>query len=190
MNQQALRAFTWTETQETIFKGETKSTKLSQCQYGPDGKVQKTTVGGSQPPQEQRGLKGRMIEKKKDEMQDYMQRVASLLQQYVPPEASLLQASFQDGNATLQPSGDGIALLIFRNYAKPQDTVTVAFDSATKRIRGYDVNSYLDSPQDVVTLKVVFATLPNGTNYAAQSVLDATAKQIQIRTSSSNYNKL
>jgi hypothetical protein len=101
-----------------------------------------------------------------------------------------LQASFQDGNATLQPSGDGIALLIFRNYAKPQDTVTVAFDSATKRIRGYDVNSYLDSPQDVVTLKVVFATLPNGTNYAAQSVLDATAKQIQIRTSSSNYNKL
>jgi hypothetical protein len=190
MNQQALRAYTWTETQETLFKGETKSTKLLQCEYGPDGKVQKTTVGGSQPPPQQRGLKGRMIEKKKDEMQDYMERVAALLQQYVPPAAAQLQASFQGGNASLQPSGNGIALIIFRDYVKPQDTVTVAFDSATKRIRGYDVNSYLDSPQDVVTLKVVFDSLPDGTNYAAQTVLDATAKQIQIRTSNYNYSKI
>src|SRR5271169_4591927 len=85
-NQQALRGYSWTETQETIFKGETKSTKESQCQYGPDGKVQKTLLSGSQPPPQQRGLKGRIIEKKKDEMQDYMERVASLIQRYVPPE--------------------------------------------------------------------------------------------------------
>src|ERR1700688_2035925 len=67
-NQQALRQYTWTEKMETIFKGETKSTKLSQCQYGPDGTVQKTPLGGTPPPQQQRGLKGRVIEKKKDEM--------------------------------------------------------------------------------------------------------------------------
>jgi hypothetical protein len=189
-NQQALRGYTWTETQETIFKGETKSTKQSQCQYGPDGKVQKTLLGGSPPPPQQRGLKGRIIEKKKDEMQDYMERVASLIQRYVPPEASQMQASFRDGKAALQPSGEGIAMLIFRDYAKPQDSVTLAFDTAAKKVRGYDVNSYLDAPEDVVTLKVVFNSLPDGTNYAAQSVLDATAKQIQIRTTNSNYNKL
>jgi hypothetical protein len=189
-NQQALRRYTWTETQETIFKGETKSTTQSQCQYGPDGKVQKTSLGGSPPPPQQRGLKGRIIEKKKDEMQDYMERVASLIQRYVPPEASKMQESFQSGNAALQPSGEGIALLLFRDYAKPQDTVTLAFDTAAKKVRGYDVNSYLDAPEDVVTLKVVFDSLPDGTNYAAQSVLDATAKQIQIRTTNSNYNKL
>src|SRR6266851_6749368 len=135
-NQQALHGYSWTETRETIFKGETKSTKQSQCQYGPDGKVQKTSLGGSQPPPQQRGLKGRMIEKKKDEMQDYMERVASLIQRYVPPEASQMQASFQAGNASLQPSADGIAILIFRDYAKPQDTVTLAFDSAAKKVRG------------------------------------------------------
>ena len=124
MNQQALRGYTWTETRETIFKGETKSTKTSQCQYGPDGKVQKTLLSGSQPPPQQRGLKGRIIEKKKDEMQDYMERVASLIQRYVPPEGSQLQASFQNGKAALQPSGEGIAMLVFRDYAKPGDTVT------------------------------------------------------------------
>jgi hypothetical protein len=42
----------------------------------------------------------------------------------------------------------------------------------------------------VVTLKVMFNNLPDGTNYVAQSVLDATAKQIQIRTTSSGYTKL
>jgi hypothetical protein len=191
MNQQALRGYTWTETQETIFKGETKSTKQSQCQYGPDGKVQKTSLGGSQPPpQQQRGLKGRIIEKKKDEMQDYMERVASLIQRYVPPEASQMQESFQEGKAALQASGGEIAMLVFHDFAKPADTVILTFDTAAKKVRGYDVNSYLDAPEDVVTMKVVFESLPDGTNYAAQSVLNAAAKQIQIRTTNFNYQKL
>jgi hypothetical protein len=190
-NQQALHGYTWTESQETIFKGETKSTKQSICQYGPDGKVQKTSLDESQPPPlQQRGLKGRIIEKKKGEMQDYMERVASLMQRYVPPEASNMQKSFQNGKAALQTSGDGIVTLVFRDYAKPGDTVTLMFDTAAKKVRGYDVNSYLDAPDDVVTLKVVFDSLPDGTNYAAQSALDATAKQIQIRTANSNYRKL
>lgn len=103
MNQQALRAYTWTETRETIFKGETKSTKTSQCQYGPDGKVQKTLLGESQPPPPQRGLKGRIIEKKKDEMQDYMERVASLIQRYVPPEASKCRHLFKTAKQPSSP---------------------------------------------------------------------------------------
>jgi hypothetical protein len=189
-NQQTLRGYTWIETQETSIKGEVKSTKTSQCQYGPDGKVQKTSLAASQPPPQQRGLKGKIIEKKKDEMKAYMERVAALVQSYVPPNAIQMQSSFQAGNASLQPSGEGIAMLIFRSYAKPQDSISLAFDTAAKNIRGYDVNSYLDAPEDVVTLKVVFDSLPDGTNYAAQSVLNATAKQIQIRTTNSNYSKL
>jgi hypothetical protein len=91
-NQQSLRQYTWTETMETIFKGETKSKKQSQCQYGPDGKVQKTEIGSTPPPKQARGLKGKVIEKKKDEMKDYMERVASLIKRYVPPEGSQMQA--------------------------------------------------------------------------------------------------
>lgn len=190
-NQQALHQYTWTETMETIFKGETKSTKVSQCQYGPDGQVQKTVLGGDQPPPtQQRGLKGKVIAKKKGEMQDYMQRVASLIQRYVPPEGSQMQESFQAGKAALQPLGGGIVTIVFRDYAKAGDTVSLTFDASTQKIRGYDVNTYLDAPNDVVALKVVFDNLPDGTNYVAQSVLNATAKQIQIRTTNSSYNRL
>jgi hypothetical protein len=65
---------------------------------------------------------------------------------------------------------------VFRDYAKAGDTVKLSFDTAAKKIRGYDVNTYLDAPEDVVTLKVAFDSLPDGTNYVAQTVLDATAK--------------
>jgi hypothetical protein len=39
------------------------------------------------------------------------------------------------------------------------------------------VNSYLDKPKDVVTLKVVCDNLRGGPNYVAQSVLDATPEE-------------
>jgi len=48
----------------------------------------------------------------------------------------------------------------------------------------------LDAKEEAVTLKVVFENLPDGTNYVAQSILDASAKQVQIRTTNSGYNKL
>jgi hypothetical protein len=189
-NQQFLRKYMWVETTDTILKGETKSTKLSQCQYGPDGTVQKIALGGSPPPAQQRGVKGRIVEKKKGEIKDYMGRVALLIQRYVPPDSSQMQASFEAGKTSVQPFGGGIISFVFRDYAKAGDAVTLTFDTASKKIQGYDVNTFLDDPKDVVTLKVVFDSLPDGTNHVAQSVLDATAKQIQIRTANSRYSKL
>jgi hypothetical protein len=174
-----------------ILKGDTKSTKQSQCRYGPDGTVQKTPIGPPQPPPSNpRGLKGKIVEKKTGEIQDYMERVASLIKRYTPPSGAAMQSSLQAGKASIAPSAGGIVTIAFRDYAKPGDTVTLTFDSATKKIRGYDVNTYLDAPADVVTLKVAFDNLPDGTNYVAQTVLDATAKQVQIRTTSSGYTKL
>jgi hypothetical protein len=190
-NQESLHQYTWTEKMETIFKGEIKSTKQSQCQYDPDGIVQKTMLSAPPPPAEKkRGVRGKVIEKKKGEMKDYMERVASLVKRYVPPEGSQMQQSFQAGKGEMQPAAGGVVTLVFHDYAKPGDTVSLKFDTAANKIQGYDVSTYLDAPEEVVTLKVVFDNLPGGTNYVAQSILDATAKQIQIRTTSSSYNKL
>jgi hypothetical protein len=190
-NQQALHHYTWTETRKTILNGKTESTRQSQCQYGADGKVQKTALGGDQPsPQRQRGTKSRDIEKKKDEMQAFAERVTSLIQRYVPPDASLMQGSYQSGRVTLQPSGDGFVKIVFRDYAKPEDTVTLTFDTAANKIQGYDVSTYLDTSEDVITLKVALESFPHGKSYIVRSVLDATAREIQIRTTNSGYIKL
>ncbi len=190
-NQMALHQYSWTETQQMIFKGDIKSTKQSQCQYGPDGVVQKSPLGPPQPPPSNaRGLRGKVAQNKKDEIQDYMERVASLVKRYTPPNGAAMQSSLESGNASLQPSGSGLVTITFHNYALPGDSVTLRFDSATKKISGYNVSTYLDTPSAVVTLAVIFDNLPSGPNYVAQSVLDATAKQVQIRTTNSGYTKL
>ena len=188
-NQAKLRTYQWVETTEINLKGEMKKREQKECLYGPDGQVQKTPIGdaegrGKKP---QRGLKGKIVEKKVDELKDYMERVGSLVKRYVPPDPQKIQASFQAGKASPDRSRDGIASLIFQDYAKPGDKVSLAFNTAAKKLQNYTVNTYLDSPQDIVTLKAEFSSLPDGTNHVAHTLLNATGKQITVNATNSNY---
>src|SRR3974377_918368 len=96
-NQASLKTYSWMETTQISLKGEVKKQEQKQCQYGPDGKVQKAPVPGAESPSQpqqptggpgRRGgaLKKEIVEKKVDEMKDYMQQVAALVHQYVPPD--------------------------------------------------------------------------------------------------------
>jgi hypothetical protein len=61
------------------------------------------------------------------------------------------------------------------------------FNLAAKKLQSYTVNTYLDNPQDVVTLTAEFSSLPDGTNSIAHTLLNATGKEIQVNTTNSNY---
>ena len=191
-NKQRLQQYTWMETQQLTLKGDPKPEKSYQCQYGPDGKVQKTLIGNPAPaPSGRQGrLKQHIVEKKTEEMKDYMQQVQGIIALYVPPDAQRMQRAYQAGNITMNKTlGSDVANLSFTNYAQPGDKMTIAFNTTSKKIQSINVNTYLDDPKDVVTLAVQFASLPDGTNYAQQTVLNATAKQIQVTTTNSNYAK-
>jgi hypothetical protein len=189
-NQQRLHQYQWTETQQVTFKGEPKPPKEFLCQYGPDGQVQKTPIGVQQEQQPSGGrVKQRVIQKKKEEMQDYMGDVKGVLSLYVPPNPQKLQQAFQSGNASINPGAGGVNL-VFKNYAQPGDQMTIAFSPEAKKISEINVNTYTDKPSEVVTLAVQFASLPDGTNYAQQTVLNATAKNLVVTTTNSNYQKL
>ena len=188
-NQAKLRTYQWVEATEVSLKGEVKKREQNECRYGPDGKVQKTPIGeatggADKPP---RGPLGKIVEKKIDELKDYMDRVGSLISRYVPPDPRKMQTSFQAGNANLNLASGGSPSLIFQDYAKPGDKVTFVFNLAAKKLQSYTVNTYLDNPQDVVTLTAEFSSLPDGTNYITHTLLNATGKQIQVNTRNSNY---
>jgi|SRR5579863_2414805 len=190
-NQQKLHKYQWTETSQLNLKGDDKPPSQSLCQYGPDGKVQKTPIGP--PPQAPSGgrMKQRIIEKKKEEMKDYMGQVKTLLALYVPPDPQRMQAAFQAGKVSLQPDPDaGVTKIVFKDYALPGDQMTISFNTAAKKISTLDVNTYMDDPKDVVTLAVQFASLPDGANYAQRTVLDATAKSLKVTTTNSNYQPI
>jgi hypothetical protein len=194
-NQQRLHQYQWIETQQLTLKGDPKPAKEFQCQYGPDGQVQKTPIGQQQqqPPQQQSGRGGRMKErvvaKKTEEMKDYMGDVKGVLSMYVPPNPQKMQAAFQSGNASIAPA-DGAVNLVFKSYAQPGDQMTITFNPQEKKIAAVNVNTYTDKPSEAVTLAVQFASLPDGTNYAQRTVLNATSKQMVVTTTNANYQKI
>ena len=189
-NQKALRQYGWTENTQLSLKGEVKSTKIEQCRYGPDGKVQKTLLSAPPEKKEMRGLKKRVVEKKTDEMKDYMEQVVALIQQYIPPKPELIKADVAGGNASFSPQGADAIQLQFKDFVKKGDGVTFTLNTAAKAIRQVKVDTYMDEEKEKVALAVDFQTLPDGTNYAASKSLDVTAKKIVVKVTASNYQKL
>jgi len=183
----AVRRYQWTETTTISLKGEEKSRKQQACLYGADGKVSKTPIGQPEPQQQassggRRGgrLKQQVIEKKKDEMKDYMERAAALVHQYVPPTPDQIRAAKEAGRIAVTPQSGGTVHLVISQYLKPSDSLTIDLDPATNRLIALGVNSFLDTPEDVVTLAVQMNTLPDGALYAAQTTLEAKAKNIKV----------
>jgi len=188
-NKQKLRQYQWIETTQLTLKGDAKPPTKNSCVYGPDGKVQKTMIGTPPAPPSGGRMKQRVIEKKKEEMKDYMQDVKGVLAMYVPPDPQKMQAAFQAGKVSLNPAGETVNL-IFADYAQPGDKMTLTFNTATKQIAGLKIDTYMGEEKDVVTLQVQMAGLPDGTTYEQQTVLGATAKQLVVTTTNSDYQKV
>jgi hypothetical protein len=188
-NKQKIHQYQWIETTQLTLKGDAKPPTKNSCQYGPDGKVQKTLIGTPPPPPSGGRAKQKIVEKKKGEMKDYMQDVKAVLALYVPPDPQKMQAAFQTGKVSLNPA-QGAASLVFADYAQPGDKMTITFDTATKKITGLSINTYMGQEKDAVTLQVQMGSLPDGTNYEQQTILNATAKQLVVTTTNSDYKKL
>jgi hypothetical protein len=196
-NQAALRQYSWIETTTISLKGEVKKTEQKQCFYGADGKVQKTPLPGqaAQQQKQQSGgrrggrLKQAVVENKVEELQDYMEKAAALVHQYVPPDPQKIQAAQKAGNLAIQPEG-GATTLNVKSYIKAGDSLSLGFDPTAKAMRSYNVKSYVEKPNDDdLTLSVKFNSLPDGTTYPETVVLNVTAKNVVVNITNSGYKK-
>ncbi len=193
------RKYEWTETTIIKLKGEEKGRKQNRCYYGADGKVQKTSLDQpAQQAQDQGGgggrrggrLKQRVVENKKGEMKDYMEKAAALIHRYVPPNPQQIQAAKEGGRIVVNPLGAGKVRLVISQYLLPGDSMSIDLDGATNRLLGLGVNTYLDKPEDAVTLAVQMVSLPDGALYAGQTTFDAKAKNITVVIQNSGYRPL
>jgi hypothetical protein len=188
-NQQALRSYSWITKTELSLKGDVKNTKIESCQYGPDGKVVKTELSEPPAPKEKkRGLKGKIIAKKTGEMKKELEDSAALVQSYIPPAAEKIQAAIAAGRVTITPGA--AAAVRIADYEKAGDSLTLTMDSESKSIRQIAVDTWLEKPDEKVTLAVTFQSLPDGTNYAAETVLSIPGDKIEVRVENSNYQKV
>jgi hypothetical protein len=188
-SQAILKQYEWVETTVVSLKDEEKSRQMNRCYNGADGKVQKVPLTTPPPEDKKRGLRGKIVESKKEEMTDYMKSAVALVKEYVPPQPVLIQRAKDAGKVSVSPLPGQRARLTFADYIKPGDSFTLDLDLASNRPLEAKVASYLDSKEDAVTLDVRFGTLDNNATYASTIVLDARAKNLKVTVENSGYRK-
>lgn len=198
-NQKRLRGYEWVETTIISLKGEEKARKQQRCYYGADGKVQKVAIGDKPAPKEAAGggggrrggrLKKQIVENKKEDIQDYMEAATALIHKYVPPQPELVQKAKDAGKMTVNPVDPGKVRLEFTDYVVPGDRFTIDLVANANSIGAVNVNTYLEKPEDIVSLDVRFAALPDATSYPAQTTLDAKAENIRVVIQNSGHRPL
>jgi len=196
-SQKRLREYEWIETTVISLKGEEKARKQQRAYYGADGKLTKVPIGEPQPEaaQGRRGgrggrLKEKVVENKKGEMHEYMERAAALVHRYVPPNPEQIQKAKDGGKMLVRPPEQGKVRVEFPDYLQPADLLAIDVDAAAARLGAISVATYLDTREDAVTLDVRFGALTDGTSYTAQTTLDAKAKNIRAVIENSGHRPL
>jgi len=190
-SKQALQQYSWIETQTVFYKGEQKTVKQYQCYYSVDGKLQKVETGGSSDPEKKkRGIKGKIAEDKKDNITDYVEKAVELVKTYRPPDPAKLQKIYAAGGVSV-----GILVpneqfkLSFPNYNLPGDQLSISINKKTQLLIGINVSSYIEKAEDKVIFNITYGVLPDGTEYAKETTLEATDKDIKIVMANSGYTK-
>jgi hypothetical protein len=198
-NKAALATYTWQETVTISLNGEVKKTQHYQVQMGPDGKPQKTSTDqeAAQQPAQDSGARGgrlrqRIVEKKKEEYQDYAESMKALAQKYMPPDKDAIQGAYLKGNVSVTPDAGSPdeTKIVIKDYVKPGDSMTISFNKTQKQISRISVASYMDDPSDAMNLTVQFSSLPDGTSHVSNATINGVSKQLSIATQNSNYRKI
>jgi hypothetical protein len=91
----------------------------------------------------------------------------------------------------VQPGGDtGTVSLVIKNYVKPNDSMTIVFNRAQKRLETLRVASYLDDPSDAVTISAQFTQILGGPNHVASTLINGVKKQLTVATQNSDYQQM
>jgi len=188
----AVRQYEWIETTVMSLKGEAKSTTQNRCYYGADGKVEKVPVAapaaeGKSP----RGLRGKIVANKKEEISDSVKEAVALVKDYVPPDPAKIQAAKDAGRITMNPpDAQGHAAVVIKDYLKTGDSLTVEMDAASNRLLGLVVSTYTEKAKDAVGLNVSLGTLPDGAVFPAKIVLDVEKESVSVAIENSGHRKV
>jgi hypothetical protein len=183
-----LKKYSWIETTTVFYKGEQKSVKVYQCYYDVGGGLQKVETAGGTAAAPPRGLRGRVAENKTDDITAYLKKADALIKTYLPPDPEKLQQIQAAGTSTV-----GVLVpnkqykISFPNYNLPGDQLSISINTATQSLMSTAVASYINSAGDVVTFNLTYSALPDGTQYASETDLVATAENVKIVIVNTGY---
>jgi len=188
-SQALLKQYEWVETRVLTLKGEEKSRTQNRCYYGADGKVQKEPIGAPPVQEKPKGLKGKIVEKKKAELADYIQDTLALIKTYIPPDPARIETAKNAGKISVAQDGPRVKLDI-RDYEKPGDMLTFEIDGAKNVLLGLKVSSWLKDAKDAVSMTARMGQLDDGATYPEEILLSMPSKSLEVKTTNSDYKKM
>ncbi|MFB3389818.1 hypothetical protein [Flavobacterium sp. LAR06] len=184
----SLKNYEWIETTTIFLKGEQKSLQQKQCYYAVDGTLIKVETGVSTQTKQKGGIRGKIIEKKKEQMSDYAKLTVSKIKTYLPPDPQKIQRIYENGKTNIQILKPNTKFkLSFPDYNEPGDILSISIDKSKQKIISAEVSTSIDDPNKKVQFDITYSDLPDGTQYAAKTVLDAPEKNLKIVIENSGF---
>jgi hypothetical protein len=189
-SKEKIKKFEWIETTTTFVDGEQKSLKQCQCYYSLDGKLTKVETGASTKAKTPGGIRGKIAKNKKAEMTDYMKKAIKKIQTYLPPSPEKIQKIYAAGKISVQVLEPGKKFkLSFPDYNEKGDVLTISLDKTEQKLIGASVTTSVDDPKEKVVFDITYNSLPDGTQYTANTTLDAQVKKVKIVIENSGYKR-
>ncbi|HET9251564.1 MAG TPA: hypothetical protein VFP58_05550 [Candidatus Eisenbacteria bacterium] len=191
----ALKSYEWVETTTVSLGGEEKARNENRVYYGAEGTLQKVPLApDAKEEKKKRGLRGKAVENKKEELAASMKEAVALLRQYAPLDPAKIQAAKDAGNLSIStPAPDGGVKVTIKNYLKAGDEVTIDIDGAKNTLKGFGISSYVGDAtakeKSPVTAAIAYAALPDGTIYPAKESLVISAQKLSVDIQNSGYKK-
>jgi hypothetical protein len=190
-NAEALKHYTYKRRTEIEVKGKSRGTRVDLVRYV-DGKMETVPLETpSRPAQSSRGggLRGRMVQKKiaskKEKMKEDVERLKSLLRSYSPGSDSMRAVLEKAVISRTGPEPNADIKVVTTGLAKPSDSFTLIWSVTNHRPAQIEIGADLDGKP--VRITVEFAALPDGTFYAAHTVVSTPKKDINITMDTFDY---
>jgi hypothetical protein len=186
-NAEALHQYSYKRRTQITIKGQPRATRVDLVRYI-NGKEETVPLETPQRPagQGRGGMRGRMIQKKKEEMKEDVERLTSLLHRYISPGSDSLRAVLEKAAISRTgPQPDADIQLVSKGIVDPSDSLTLTWSVANKRPEKIAIKSKLEGKP--VELTVDFAALPDGPFYPAHSVVSLPKKDLIVNIDTFDY---
>lgn len=195
-NKRQLHSYQWIETTTLTVDGKQRPPKQSICKYGPDGTLQKTSLG---PQEESTGRKGgpllgglirrSIAKKKKDEVKDKMAQVHALAGMYLPFDPAKFKEALDTGRVDVKQDGANDDIVTVNDYAKKDDQLRLTLNGSTMQVEQITVKTYFEKPKDTLSANMQVSRLGDGTTYPGVTTIKAPLKKLSITTVESDFSK-
>lgn len=186
-NIEALKKYSWKVRTEVKMDGETKSVSLVLLRFDIDGKIQKTPLSAPPQPKKARGIKGRKMKQKQEEMQELIQGLSQTTMAYLHPYPQQVEDFLQKANVWEGKSGatGGSTRIEGNGFIKPKDSVNYYLHSETKSPLKMEAKTDFGGKPMQITAD--YRDLPNGPTYVAKVIVTYPEAKMQLIIENFDY---